>query len=524
MGYKTNEWSAELRLQAGNWALCWLLQILPDVFTLVEDWQEKFVSITEAAQGYIDQVVADIVSRNPVWLPLPKPPRMWTGWNEGGTWDKRLAWSFSLIRTRHKQTKPAVQKAIRDGSMKPALDALNSLQAVPWKINERLLAAIRECASRGIEVPGLPAADLALPEKPRSWDSMDDDAQLLWKQQRDAVARANRKSSSQRTLFAEDIQTAEALSKQGRFWTPMNLDWRGRVYAAPSFNYQREDHIRALFLFADGEPIGEEGIYWLKVHTANCGDFQRISKRPFAERVKWVDDNLTLLDGYSTAPLTNSGWTKADKLFLFLAACMELSSALKTGPSYVSCIPVSFDGSCSGLQHLCAMTRAPEGSLVNLTPQELPQDVYQAVADLVKERIEKDEHGDNKDLRQRCLDYGITRKLVKRNVMTYFYGSKAYGMARQQDEDLRRPLIREELKGGQHPFGLDGGYAASRYLAKHIYTAIGEVVDLPAQAMTFLQRLARAATSRGQPLRWVSPAGVPCSNRYHKPNSKQVTL
>jgi DNA-directed RNA polymerase len=42
-------------------------------------------------------------------------------------------------------------------------------------------------------------------------------------------------------------------------------------------------------------------------------------------------------------------------------------------------VPNPFDGSCSGVQHRCAMTRAPEGSLVNLTPQPLPQDVYQVV-------------------------------------------------------------------------------------------------------------------------------------------------
>ena len=72
----------------------------------------------------------------------------------------------------------------------------------------------------------------------------------------------------------------------------MNLDFRGRINAVPHFNLYRADRVRALFLFADGEPIGDEGLKWLKVHTANCGDFGKISKRAFEERVRWTDDNL----------------------------------------------------------------------------------------------------------------------------------------------------------------------------------------------------------------------------------------
>jgi DNA-directed RNA polymerase len=51
-------------------------------------------------------------------------------------------------------------------------------------------------------------------------------------------------------------------------------------------------------------------------------------------------------------------WTKADSPFLFLAACRELVAALSIGPAYVCHLPVSFDGSCSGLQHLSAAMRA----------------------------------------------------------------------------------------------------------------------------------------------------------------------
>ena len=337
------------------------------------------------------------------------------------------------------------------------------------------------------------------------------------------------------------MRTAERMAEYQRFYTAINLEWRGRVYCVPSFNFQREDRVRALFLFADGEPIGDEGIYWLKVHVANCGDFERISKRSFRERVKWVDDNPELIRNVAETPVSifkqwieqtakhpERKWQGPDKPFQFLAASMELLSALRVGPSYVAQLPVSFDGSCSGLQHLCAMMRAPEGSLVNLTPQEAPADIYQTVADRVEQRIKGDLKSQDKrkrELAQMCLGYGITRKIVKRNVMTYSYGSKVYGMTEQLREDLMQPLSKEVQLGklDEHPFA-DGGYWASKYLARHIYDAIEEVIHGPAQAMAFLQKLARAMSREGKPLQWKTPVGLPWINRYQKVDTKQVKL
>jgi hypothetical protein len=35
--------------------------------------------------------------------------------------------------------------------------------------------------------------------------------------------------------------------------------------------FNRDDPVRALFLSADGLPIGEQGLYWLKLHVAGLG-------------------------------------------------------------------------------------------------------------------------------------------------------------------------------------------------------------------------------------------------------------
>ena len=504
--YKTGDWNTEALVRAGNWGIDQLLEFLPGVFTIEERLPykkdprsakrkpEKVLALTPEAVAYAKANIAEFIHRNPVWLPTPQAPAKWQGWDKGGVSDHRLAGSLTIVRRANKETARTVRKAIRDGTMKPTLDALNALQAVPWTINKRVLDVLQS-----VEVDGV-----------RKDDSADS------------------------VMFDLDMHEAKAMAAHDRFWTSMNIDWRGRVYGVPSFNFQRDDRVRALFLFADGEPIGEEGLYWLKVHLANCGDddregFIKVGKRTFAERVRWVDENLEKIKAIATAPLSELWWTKADKPFQFLAACLELSSVLAQGPAFVSRLPISFDGSCSGLQHLSAMTRDEKtAKLVNLIPSAVPQDIYEKIAARVRRRVGNDLEYPDEDasVAQMWLNYGITRKVVKRNVMTYSYGSNDWGMANQLREDLMRPLA-DEVKNGkrkEHPFGEDMGYAAAEYLAKLVYSTIETGVKRPSAATKFLQNLTAAAADEGLSLQWMTPTGFPWINRYYKQETKQVRL
>jgi len=121
---------------------------------------------------------------------------------------------------------------------------------------------------------------------------------------------------------------------------------------------------------------------------------------------------------------------------------------------------------------------------------------------------------------------GIDRKAVKRNVMTYVYGSSSWGMAEQQLEDLMRPLADKVKRGKlkEHPFGEDKGAAAAKYIAQIIYSTIEKVAKRPAAAMKFLQLLAAAMADEGLYLQWTTPAGFPWANRYYTQKTKQVRL
>ena len=110
--------------------------------------------------------------------------------------------------------------------------------------------------------------------------------------------------------------------------------------------------------------------------------------------------------------------------------------------------------------------------------------------------------------------------------MTYAYSSNKRGMAEQLDQDTMKPLflrvLRDELE--EHPFGPDGGFAASWYLAGYTYDAIKQEVEGAAKAMDFLQKLARALAPEDKPLRWTTPVGLPWINSYYKKDTKRVHL
>jgi DNA-directed RNA polymerase len=529
-GYKQKNWSVCEKIRAGNWLSQVTRDALPFMFELVlrEDGQ-AMMTITDGAMDIAAEAVREAVMRNPVLQPTEEKPAPWTSqrmFPKG-----RESFNITFVRTIYRETSAAVSAAIKSGQMKPALDAVNALQSVPWTINHRVHEVMKECFARKINIPKVPPfKDLPKPAYPKPWEDMTPEERSLWKLRASEAKSRNRGFTSDRVLLAEDMATAERVAEWDRFYTPMNCDWRGRVYGLSHFNFQREDRVRSLFKFADGEPIGEDGLWWLKVHTANCGDFDKISKRPMLERVRWCEVNEHMIRDVARDPIgTVETWKNADKPFLFVAACIELTEALENGPTFVTTLPVSWDGSCSGLQHLCAMTRASEGSLVNLTPGTLPQDVYATVAAVVKSRVA----ADDSPLARAWLAFGIDRKIVKRNVMTYSYSSKKFGMSGQQDEDLIIPLKHKVIDGAleEHPFSLwaqkphrDAPSPAAVFIAKHTFAGIEEIVTKPAEAMAFLQKLARTMAHESKPVSWTTPTGIPWSNRYHEPDISRVRL
>lgn len=515
------------RVKVGGWLLAIMLETFPEVFQIFEvkvsskRSAEKMLTLTDEALDQIDAIAEKIVHDNPALLPDVEEPPLW----DLDTAIRTSNYKIRLVRSPYKETQAAVKQAVESGQMRPAMDALNTIQSVPYVINTAILEVQEACWHRGIDVSSLPRKNPeSAPPRPVDWDFLSEAEQRAWKIEAAAKRDLKRSLVGQNVCLAADLAIASYLKQFPAFWSMHSFDWRGRVYPLSHFNFQRSDNVRALFLFRDGQPIGERGLWWLKVHTANCGDFDKVSKKSFEDRVAWVDQNINLIRFSAQYPMEALWWTSADKPFLFLAACMELVAALDVGPEYITHLPVSWDGSCSGLQHLCAMSRAEEGALVNLTASDTPQDIYNKVAEVTKCAIASD--ASEPELVEMCLAYGVDRKLVKRNVMTYAYSVTAWGMKQQHMTETMDPLRRDVLLGNieAHPFGEDNGRKASAFIAAHTHRAIEAVVRKPAEVMTFLQQLAKALAHEGKPLTWVTPVGIPWVNRYHDALVQTVRL
>lgn len=529
--FRFDEWTDTDKLTSGRW----LLQVLLKGPAFVLDG--GYLLLTPEARNQLDGILSTLVLSNLMAVPEvdPLPP-----WEAMETHVKGLP--YHLVRTYQKPVKRFVDRSLKTGGMKPVLDALNASQEVRWRINEPVYRLVRECFDRGVPVPGLPPKeDLPKPDKPLAWEDMTDTQRYLWRRKAAEVKMVNLSYEGERVVLRRDLATADSLLGQS-FQTMMNIDYRGRVYGVPHFNYQRQDYVRAMFMFDEGQVLNADGLYWLKAHVASLGDFGKISKRPFDERVWWTDDNMERLIAAACMPMDTMWWTEADKPFCFIATCMALMDALEGRPVHIPC---SYDGSCSGLQHLAAMSRGEtEARLVNLVSLKEPQDIYQTVANRVREKAQVDLSSEETivfkdketkevtrvvrvaDLARLLLDYGVSRSLVKRNVMTYSYSSKRSGMQDQLMEDTMRPLALKVLSGDldKHPFGDDGGYAAARYLSGLTYSSIVETVSKPAEVMRFLQTVARVMAHEQKPVTWTTPLGMPVMLRTPNVETVQINL
>jgi DNA-directed RNA polymerase len=470
------------------------------------------LKFTEAAQTEMDNMTEIQQFMHPVYQPMVTRPNPWTALDTGAYNDQRVAKTVPLVSTPNKKVRKLIDEAAKANA--PFVRALNAVQDVPLMLNAKVLEVLEHCFVSGIavgKVPGKPL-EIAKDEEPKKAVKMRKD---------NAAIRAKRNAI--RSAIAEAKQYVGA-----PLWQPHTDDWRGRVYARPGLNHQRADFAKGLYELARGEVLNEDGVYWLKWHVATTGAFKvdglAMDKASHDRRVQWTDENLSTVRAIAEDPLAALPlWQGADSPFCYLAACLALDGYMKDPEGYVCHIPVAVDGSCSGLQHFSALLRDPEGgSYVNLLPSELPQDVYRKASTIVLPLVQADLTDPEKSQwAQKWIDYGIDRKVCKRAVMTFVYGSKQKGFADQLVEDI----IDVEGKG-REIFGTEWAeqVPAAHYLAAHIMAAVKETVKAAADAMEWLQKVAGILARHNIPMRWVTPLGLPVENAYYKPNVKRLKM
>jgi DNA-directed RNA polymerase len=381
----------ELAVKVGEWGVQMLLTL--PIFKF--EGGLLTLPMTDDLIDFLAEVIMRGAAEHPYLFPSGTPPRPWTGVRAGclppDDWARP-----PLIRSRYPVIEDVARKRIGTGQMQPMLDAVHALQSTAFMINESVLHFMWGDDS---------------PDRPRP------DPNTSEKEQREAA------TELQEWEMAK--LTALLLAAIKRFFIYLNVDFRGRLNPLPHFHYMRDDLVRGLFLFADEARIGEEGLQYLKAHVARAADgnkwsgVEKPSKLNFEQRIAWTENNLETLRNFGDAVLRGDdratwAWALPKKPCQFVAACVELKQALDTGPDFKTRLPLNFDGSCSGLQHLCAMMRAEEGRYANLTANVEADDFYLRVAGQVYDKYP--------DLRY-LMEGRDDRDIVKRPSMTYFYAS-----------------------------------------------------------------------------------------------------
>lgn len=490
--------------------------------------QEVFVEATPMTMAWIEEENNRAEAMSPVYLPTIVPPRPWVSPTEGGYWTKRVR-RLSLVKT---YSKPYLEE-LAEHDMPEVYDAVNAMQHTAWRVNLQVLEVAKTLWESGATIGGIPSADdYPIPARPafldqelpkEAWSEDQMTRFKQWKRSATDTYTANSKLKSLRLQFAKVLMVAEMFQEEDVIYFPHQLDFRGRVYAIPLFlNPQGSDIAKGLLEFANAVAIDDEdAAAWLAIHGSNSFGYDKVSLQ---ERVDWVHDNEAQILACAEDPYSNKFWADADKPFQFLAFCFDWAGFRKGGFGYLSSLPIAMDGSCNGLQNFSAMLRDEVGgAAVNLIPSAVPADIYQEVANLVIEQVQKDAEGGDEiaELARGWLKHGITRKVCKRPVMTLAYGAKEFGFKTQVFEDTVMPF-KFEAKG---EFPWEGsGWKAADYMGKLIWHCVARVVVAARSAMDWLQKAARLAAKEGLPVRWNTPDNLVVLQAYPKMLTRRIDL
>lgn len=518
-----HEWGDSLKVNAGMYLLDVMLGCT-ELFEMVtvpatpgSVRQSTVLVARQAVLDWLSNAHANQMLFTTVRMPMVVPCKDWTG-VVGGGYLTDMGGRVKLVKTRAR----GYLKSLNDVEMPMVYAAINAVQSVPWSVNSRVLDVAKECRANDIAVKGFPSKQLfpipappVAPEELPALRERDRPTYTKWAREAAAVHAKNAKLPAKLSEVGQKMEIASKFANQERFYFPHAMDFRGRLYPVPVYLHpQGDDLARGLLQFADAKPITERGIYWLKVHLANCFGVDKVSN---ADRVAWVDARLDQLMDSAMFPLDGQGlWMKADDPWQALAACFELTGALVEGPGYLSKLSIPMDGTCNGLQNFSALLRDEVGgAATNLIPGDKPSDIYTQVANKVAERVDADAHAGNV---LALLWVGkLSRKLLKQPVMTLPYGATRSGMV-SQIENAAKDL------GLDTAIPKESSWAAYSYLAGVTYETIGTVVIAAVGAMDWLRKVAGLVASEKYPVRWTSPSGFPVSQDYRVSANKEIDI
>nr|XP_002124660.1 DNA-directed RNA polymerase, mitochondrial-like [Ciona intestinalis] len=488
-----------------DWGSGVKLRNIPAVFNSYKVWGGKMYGMAVPHPGYVamlSDAKHDFEFETGI-LPMVVPPLPWVNPSQGGY----LASPTKFVRS-YRDVIGQEEDTIDQSDVTTVMDSLNILGSVGWKINQRVLD-VQLCLFRnnGDKKLSIPPPATSAP-KPPDLSNVADLPPNKRGEMFEAARAATKLKLEMNSLHADGLYKLSIADyyRDDIVWFPHNLDFRGRTYpVSRHLNYMGSDVSRSLFLFADGKPLGGDGLNWLKIHLVNLTGEKK--KEGMAARLDYANEMMDEILDSADRPLDGRCWWKeSDEPWQTLAACFVLADALRTRnpEDYVCNLPVYQDGSCNGLQHYAALGRDTLGAQqVNLAPSSVPQDIYAGVAAKVENIRSLD--ADRGSEVAKVLEGFVTRQVVKQTVMTTVYGVTRYGGVLQ----VQRQLLYLDDFPRQH--SLKG----AMYLVDALFQSINEIFTGASHIQKWFTDIARCVSRGGNPVEWETPLGLRVVQPYH---------
>ena len=449
--------------------------------------------------------------------PMLIPPLDWTGYNEGGYYTDwfRIHSPMCGIRYIKPEHKNWIINALNGPESQPVRDAMNKAQSVPYRVNQRVLTILRTATAMRIGILGLPSfVPAPKPDFPFQDGWLKESATAaeleqfnFWKTQMAAWYTNEAKRKGRHMGILGRINELVEYQTEKRLYFPTFIDWRGRLYFRSNLNPQSSDAVKGCLEFAEGKPLGKQGLKWLKVHVANCCGYD---KHDADTKEKWCDENWEQIKDFINNPLDVDA-PEPDTAFTLLQAGLALQEALSMpcgGINYVCHVPIAMDATCSGLQHLSALTRDPVGSYyTNLINNKSDQksDIYMRVAEVARQLLPN--FISDVVIEQFWNEHEISRSMAKNPVMTYVYGATLLRCIDTIAMNLADSGVDPIMEGKKVLYSIT---ALATPVGKALRKGVEETVPESAKMMKYLQKVVRGNDEHC--MRWFTPVGVPVVN------------
>lgn len=481
---------------------------------------EYSVTLSQEASDMVESITDIVAGTSPARMPCVEQPLDWVSLTAGGYHTPEMQRTLkSCVRTS-----AMALKEIAKHDISRTLRGLNILQSVRWRVNKRVLDIVSALSSNSKYDIGDLFVEFTSdrPDRPDWLDHTDKAAMtegqmaefLAWKKEVRLWHETNNDRAKQQRRTRSALRVASEFKNASELFFIHQADFRGRMYAlSQGITPQGSDLQKALLEFAEGKPLLTDAAKrWFKIAGANRYGVDKVS---YDDRVRWVDTHHEEILRLARDPYDSDAlkWlAEADSPMQFLAWAIEYADWIVFGNLFRSHLAVGMDGSCNGLQNFSAMLRDEVGGkATNLVPSPLPQDIYRLVADRTLELLElsPDKDADKEVLRLKWLQHGLTRKVVKRSVMTLPYGSTRFTCAES--------ILKEYLQpgGADDVFSKFEYGAAAQYLSFVVWRAIADVVVKAREAMDYLQKCVKPIMMR-EPMfiKWLTPTGFPVVQGY----------